>query len=112
MEFANIICLKVPDMYTIFLQKFSVERDMNNLLSYGQEGIFCEQHPPKYGASLRRALSVVAIKAGACEGSEQSIDYRGRRRRTLNLRENKRARGRATRQWIDMNKHLPAACMK
>ena len=47
MEFTNIICLKVPDMYTIFLQKFSVEKDMNNLLSYGQEGIFCEQHPPE-----------------------------------------------------------------
>ena len=67
---------------------------------------------PRMCGKFRQALSVVAIKAGACEGSEQSIDYRGRRRRTLNLRENKRARGRATRQWIDMNKHLPAACMK
>ena len=58
--------------------------------------------------NLTDVICTWPLKAGACEGSEQSIDYRGRRRRTLNLRENKRA----TRQWIDMNKHLPAACMK
>ena len=73
MEFANTICLKVRNMDNLFT-KFSprtvefflsqsvpfysmcsysstayVQRDMmNNLLSYGQEGIFCEQHPPEH----------------------------------------------------------------
>ena len=74
MEFANTICLKVRNMDNLFTKIFPpnsgiffflksvpfysmctysstayVQRDMmNNLLSYGQEGIFCEQHPPEH----------------------------------------------------------------